>query len=109
MGKDEVLSKAIDDAGYSGAEILKQANDPKIKTELRERTKEAKDTGINGVPSYRVFRKRIGQGDGAYKQVGDIVWGQDLINDVEDYIAGWDGSSRAKVGTDNRGIVSSRL
>ena len=107
MADDQVLRKVIDDAGFSGSDILAKANDPKIKTELRERTKEAKDTGINGVPSYRVFRRKVGTE--AWKQEGDIVWGQDLIVDVEDYIAGWDGSTTAKVGKGERAAISSRL
>jgi hypothetical protein len=107
MAKDEVLSDVIDRAGYSGSDILAKANNAEIKADLRSRTKEAKDTGINGVPSYRVFRRVIGKG--SWVQQGDIVWGQDLINDVEDYIAGWDGSSTAKVGDSEQAAVPSRL
>lgn len=107
MANDKVLTKVIDDAGSPGAEVMARANDQKIKTELRERTKEAKDTGICGVPSYRVFRKSVGAG--SWRQMGDIVWGQDLIADVEDYIAGWDGNSVAKVGTNEGKPVSSKL
>jgi 2-hydroxychromene-2-carboxylate isomerase len=107
MANDNVLSQLIDEAGFSGSKILTQANDPKVKTELRERTKEAKDTGINGVPSYRVFRRRVGES--SWKQDGDIVWGQDLVADVEDYIAGWDGTTIAKVGSNETAAVTSRL
>ena len=107
MANDKILSQVIDGAGFSGSKILAQANDPKIKTELRERTKEAKDTGINGVPSYRIFRR--GVGESSWKKHGDIVWGQDLIADVEDYIAGWDGTTVAKVGSDGMAAVTSRL
>ena len=107
MANDKVLSQVIDSAGFSGSQILAQANDSKIKTVLREKTKEAIDTGINGVPSYRVFRREVG--DSSWKQHGDIVWGQDLISDVEDYIAGWDGASAAKIGNDWAANVTSRL
>ena len=107
MANDKVLTKFIDDAGFSGAEVMARANDQKIKTELRERTKEAKDTGICGVPSYRVFRRNVGAP--SWVQVGDVVWGQDLIADVEDYIAGWDGSSVATVESAEGKSVSSRL
>lgn len=98
MAKADVLRQAIDEAGYDGSNILRQANEPKYKAELRARTQEAKDIGICGVPSYRVFRKG---GGGAWKQQGDIVWGQDLIGDVEDYIAGWEVESDAR-GTASR-------
>lgn len=30
------------------------------------------------------------KGDGSWKPVGGIVWGQDETNVVEDLIAGWD-------------------
>ncbi|KAK5172009.1 uncharacterized protein LTR77_003646 [Saxophila tyrrhenica] len=88
MANDEVLRQAIDNAGYNGSQVLQQANEPKYKAELRSRTQEAKEAGICGVPSYRVFRR---SGGGSWVQRGDIVWGQDLIADVEDYIAGWNG------------------
>lgn len=107
MANDKVLVQVIDAAGFSGSDILARANDPKIKTELRERTKEAKDTGINGVPSYRVFRRRVGES--SWTQHGDIVWGQDLVADVEDYIAGWDGTSVAKIGANQPAAEISRL
>ena len=107
MANDNVLTRVIDEAGFSGSEVMARANDQKVKTELRERTKEAKDTGICGVPSYRVFRKPVGTG--SWKQMGDIVWGQDLTADVEDYIAGWEGTSVATVGSDESKTVSSRL
>ena len=99
MGNDQVLVKAIDEAGYSGDKILTQANHPDIKADLRARTAEAKQVGICGVPSYRVFRREVGS---EWKAVGDIVWGQDLITDVEDYIAGWDGVSAASVANSPR-------
>lgn len=107
MGNEEVLKGVIDKAGYSSSDILAKANSAEIKTELRERTKEAKDTGINGVPSYRIFRRRLG--DKSWRQEGDIVWGQDLIGDVEDYIAGWDGTNTAKIGEDEPVALPSKL
>ncbi|KAK3714741.1 hypothetical protein LTR37_007721 [Vermiconidia calcicola] len=106
MANDDILSKVISDAGYSGPEVLQQANEQKCKADLRARTAEAKEVGINGVPSYRVFRRKQAQGDGGWKQIGDIVWGQDLITDVEDYIAGWDGVTTAEAGARS---ISSKL
>ena len=86
MSNDDVLRQVIDEARDDGSSVLQRANEPKCKADLRSRTQEAKDTGICGVPSYRVFRR---SGGGAWRLQGDIVWGQDLITDVEDYIAGW--------------------
>ena len=96
MSDDAVLKKAISDAGFDGEEIMAKANSPEIKADLRARTKEAKDTGVCGVPTYRVFRRR--KGEIAWKQQGDLVWGQDELCTVEDYIAGWEGLSVAKIG-----------
>jgi 2-hydroxychromene-2-carboxylate isomerase len=87
VADDAVLSDVLTKAAYNGPELIKQANTPEIKTKLREATAEAKAAGTCGVPSYRVFRE---SGNGAWTNVGGIVWGQDEINVVEDLIAGWD-------------------
>lgn len=94
MSKDDILHGVIAEAGYDADEIMKQANNAEIKQDLRARTKEAKDTGINGVPSYRVFRRKVGQGESDWKLASDITWGQDNVVEVEDLISGWDGQSK---------------
>ncbi|KXT11651.1 hypothetical protein AC579_7039 [Pseudocercospora musae] len=95
MSKDEVLSAVLSEAGHDAKSIVKKANSQKIKADLRARTQEAKDTGICGVPTYRVFRRKFREQE--WKQTGDLVWGQDELNVVEDLIAGWDGSGIASV------------
>ncbi len=97
MSSDEVLHQVIAEAGYNAHEILTRANEPKYKNELRARTREAKEVGFCGVPSYRVFRRKAGQKrEEDWEQVGDIVWGQDESAAVEDLIAGWSGQEVAK-------------
>ncbi|KAF7197309.1 hypothetical protein HII31_01360 [Pseudocercospora fuligena] len=96
MSKDEVLESVLSEAGHDAKGIMKEANSQKIKADLRARTKEAKETGICGVPTYRVFRRKVGEKE--WKQTGDLVWGQDELNVVEDLIAGWDGTGVASVG-----------
>jgi 2-hydroxychromene-2-carboxylate isomerase len=108
MSSDEVLSSAIAEAGYDAKSIMAKANSPEIKQDLRARTKEAKDTGICGVPSYRIFRRRVGQQDQDWKLVSDIIWGQDESAVVEDLIAGWDGHSRV-VESDEKRRESAKL
>jgi 2-hydroxychromene-2-carboxylate isomerase len=108
MSSDEVLSSAIAEAGYDAKSIMAKANSPEIKQDLRVRTKEAKDTGICGVPSYRIFRRRVGQQDQDWKLVSDIIWGQDESAVVEDLIAGWDGHSRV-VESDEKRRESAKL
>ena len=108
MAKDDVVKKVIDEAGYSGSDILSRANSADIKAELRARTQEAKDVGLCGVPTYRVFRRKT-DGD-QWQQVGDIVWGQDEIAVVEDLIAGWNGETGvAKVADANDVYDKARL
>lgn len=109
MSSDEVLKRVITEAGYDGDDILKRANGAEPKAELRARTKEAKDNGLCGVPTYRVFRRKAGEGEDAWKLFGDLVWGQDELPVVEDLIAGWDGKGVADVDAGNRNDRSSRL
>ncbi|KIV99761.1 uncharacterized protein PV09_08567 [Verruconis gallopava] len=100
MKDDNILRKVITEAGYDADAILAKANSPDTKADLRARTKEAKELGICGVPTYRVFRRK--RGESTWKQQGDLVWGQDETSVVEDLIAGWDGSSIAKVENSSR-------
>ncbi|CAK3966239.1 disulfide with oxidoreductase activity [Lecanosticta acicola] len=101
MSSDEVLAKVIDEAGYNSKSILTRANSPEIKQDLRTRTAEAKEAGICGVPTYRVFRRKAGSSD-VWQQVGDLVWGQDEVSVVEDVIAGWDGDGIATVDEEDK-------
>lgn len=94
MSADDILSQVIAEAGYDAPGILARANSDKYKKALRARTQEAKQIGLCGVPSYRVFRRRDGQD---WKQVGDVVWGQDEMPVVEDLIVGWNGEGVADV------------
>ena len=109
MSSDDILRDTITEAGYDGDDILARANEPDIKADLRARTKEAKDVGICGVPSYRVFRRKAGQVETGWELFGDVVWGQDELAVVEDLIAGWDGNGIAAVGSDSRSVGKSRL
>ena len=93
MSSDSVLHAVITEAGYNADDVLARANSTEIKQELRRRTQEAKDTGICGVPSYRIFRRKIGQAEQDWRLTSDIVWGQDETVVVEDWISGWDGHS----------------
>ena len=93
MASDTVLHSVIAEAGYDAKRIITEANSPEVKQQLRTLTKEAKDAGLCGVPSYRVFRRTIGQEDQAWRLAGELIWGQDELAVVEDLISGWDGKS----------------
>ena len=91
LSSDEVVREVISKAGFDANEIFKRANTPEIKNQLRALTAEAKQAGICGVPSYRVFRKADATGEWA--QVSGVIWGQDQLCVVEDLLSGWDESS----------------
>ncbi|RMZ81162.1 hypothetical protein DV737_g2699, partial [Chaetothyriales sp. CBS 132003] len=57
VGSERVLAQVLDEAGYDARAILDQANSPEVKSDLRARTEEAKERGLCGVPSYRVFHR----------------------------------------------------
>lgn len=108
MSSDAVLSAVIAEAGYDAEAVMAKANSQEVKQDLRARTKEAKDTGICGVPSYRIFRRKIGQGEQDWKLASDIVWGQDETVVVEDLISGWDGQSSVQGVLGNAGSQTSQ-
>lgn len=95
MSSDDVLKQVISETQYDAETVMKKASSDEVKKALRALTKEAKDVGLCGVPSYRVFRRRTGKGE--WRQVGDIVWGQDELAVVEDMIAGFNGDELASV------------
>lgn len=107
MSSDEVLKSVVAETGYDADELLARANGPECKADLRARTKEAKDLGLCGVPTYLVFRRKVG--DKEWKSFGDLVWGQDEFPVVEDLIAGVSVEGTAEVATRGRGVSSSKL
>lgn len=96
MSSDEVLAQVITECAYDAKTVLGKANSDSVKKDLRARTAEAKEAGLCGVPTYRVFRRKLHSGT-EWQQTGDLVWGQDELAVVEDLISGWDGSGVAKV------------
>ena len=93
MSSDAVLHGVIAEAGFDADAVIAKANSQEIKQLLRARTQEAKTTGICGVPSYRIFRRKVGQGEQDWKLASEIIWGQDETAVVEDYLSGWDGKT----------------
>ena len=109
VSSDEALKSVISAAGYNGDKMLARANEADIKAELRARTQEAKKVGLCGVPSYRVFRRKSGEGEDGWKLFGDMVWGQDELAVVEDLIVGWHGDGVAEISRGAKGNGNSRL
>jgi 2-hydroxychromene-2-carboxylate isomerase len=91
VANEAVLSQLLSTAGFDAVKLLKKSSTQRVRDTLRANTQEAKDIGLCGVPSYRVYH-RTPQGR---KANGGVVWGQDESNVVLDLIAGWDeGTSR---------------
>lgn len=107
MSSDEALRQVIAETQFDATSIMERANSDETKKALRACTQEAKDVGLCGVPSYRVFRRATGESE--WKQVGDVVWGQDELAVVEDMIAGWDGDEAAAVRSGSGITEQSRL
>ena len=81
--RDDVITVALGAAGVSEDDIgaaLARADDPAIKTELRERTDEAIALGIFGAPAW-ILRRPAGP---------LLIWGQDRLAWIEAALAGWD-------------------
>jgi 2-hydroxychromene-2-carboxylate isomerase len=100
-----VLVSVLDKAGYDGAGLLARANEPAIKTKLRENTAAAKVAGICGVPTYRILRQDV---SGSWEPIGGLVWGQDETNVVEDLIVGWDAENSTEVAEPRKTATSAR-
>lgn len=95
VADEAVLVDVLDRAGFAGRDLIVKASSPAIKEKLRQLTAEAKEVGICGVPSYRVFNQTS---KGSWENTSGIVWGQDELNVVEDLIAGWDDRELRKGG-----------
>ncbi|KAF2107276.1 DSBA-like thioredoxin domain-containing protein [Lophiotrema nucula] len=85
VADNKVLAAVLDKGGFNGRDLIERSSQQAVKDHLRKLTQEAKDTGICGVPSYRVFREAS---DGSWQNNG-VIWGQDELNVVEDLIVGW--------------------
>ncbi len=84
LGRDvaqpDVVRAALDRAGLDGKALVARAEDPAIKTALRERTAEAVACGVFGAPAFVVTAPGV---------VGDFYWGQDRLDFVEKALGGW--------------------
>lgn len=68
-----VAQRALDSVALDGADLVARADDPAIKDDLRARTAHAVARGVFGVPAMFVE--------------GELYWGQDRLDWVEDALA----------------------
>jgi 2-hydroxychromene-2-carboxylate isomerase len=66
IANPQVLKSIFDEAGFAGAELLKAAEAPEVKADLRKRTNEAVERGCFGAPTFFVD--------------GEMYWGQDRLD-----------------------------
>eukprot|EP00054_Salpingoeca_dolichothecata_P001597 m.19903 g.19903 ORF g.19903 m.19903 type:complete len:455 (+) comp12345_c0_seq1:102-1466(+) len=83
VGQPEVLRPLLEDLGYHADTVLEKAQSPEIKEQLKKNTARAIEEGVCGVPSFQV-------------NSGPIIWGQDRLNVVADFVNGWDGGVVSK-------------
>lgn len=69
-----VVADALDGAGLDGAALVKRADDPAIKDDLRRRTERAASLGVFGAPTFFVD--------------GVMYWGQDRLEQVARALGG---------------------
>ena len=72
VGDDDALQGVLDRAGFDGAGLIAQTQDPAIKATLRSNTEDAAALGLCGVPTVQVGN--------------EIFWGQDRLHRVMEHI-----------------------
>ena len=87
VAQPQVCEDILTQAGLKGSEISHKATTDAVKTELRQRTQEAIDQGIFGVPSYVVD--------------GELFWGQDRLHFVAEAVTGTKSSQLHPWGENN--------
>jgi 2-hydroxychromene-2-carboxylate isomerase len=80
ISQPDVLRSTLDEAGFDGAELLRRAEEPAIKEELKTRTDEAIALGVFGAPSFVVTAPGVSSA---------LFWGQDRLHFVEKALTGW--------------------
>jgi 2-hydroxychromene-2-carboxylate isomerase len=74
MGDDEQLAQALSSVGLDGETLVARTREADIKNLLRERTEQAIEVGVFGVPTMIVG--------------GELFWGSDRTDDLFDHIDG---------------------
>ena len=72
VGETDALQRVLDQAGFDGAALIAQTQDPAIKSILRANTEQAVDLGLCGVPTVKVGEQ--------------IFWGQDRLHRVMEHL-----------------------
>lgn len=79
ISRPEVIRAALDEAGFDGAALLRDAEDSAIKDDLKTRTDDAITAGVFGAPTFIVTAPKV---------AGELFWGQDRLLFVEKALSG---------------------
>ena len=71
---EQTMIRLVTDSGHDAVWAIEASQNPKIKNELFQATRDAVESGIFGVPTFRVD--------------GQLFWGDDRIDDVIGYLNG---------------------
>ena len=74
LDDDAVVAAVLDEAGLDGAALVAATQDAAAKDDLRQRTAQALDDGVFGVPAFVIG--------------GELYWGQDRRDEVERLLGG---------------------
>lgn len=74
IGDPEVVRSVLDAAGFDGAALIAGTQDPAVKQQLIDTTREAGELGVCGAPTFRVG--------------GELFWGADRLDHVHDALRG---------------------
>jgi len=80
VSQPDIVRAALDEAGFDGADLLRRADDPAVKDDLKARTDEAIAIGVFGAPTFLVTAPGVS---------GALYWGQDRLMFVEKALGGW--------------------
>ncbi|CAG8652833.1 5052_t:CDS:2 [Paraglomus brasilianum] len=86
----EILASVLNEAGFDGEALIQaaQTNVKKVKNKLLENYDLAVESGVYAVPTFQVDQ-------------GELVWGNDRIDVVQDLLSGWN--------PDEDDVVTARL
>jgi len=76
IGEESVVKELLQNGGFDANTLLQKSQLESVKNKLKENTDKAIKAGACGVPSFQV-------------NGGDLIWGQDHLDVVQDLLCGW--------------------
>jgi 2-hydroxychromene-2-carboxylate isomerase len=77
ISSENVIKTILKELGYENTtEIIEKANSMEMKKKLNDQTSQAIKEGVFGIPSFKIDN--------------EVIWGQDRIHYIKDYLEGTD-------------------